>query len=162
MCSEDDYLLEIEGVLVNEFRICQSLFECMKDERKALSAADIESLYFLVEKREDILEELEQFETRREKLVNDFASQLHFRLANPRLSDCLASLSKPPLERIGRLCEGIVALQDSLYNLGEWNHALANAMLRRDESAQALLLNLYPPAHKYRPPVLTQDIKNLI
>lgn len=153
MRSEDDYLLEIEGVLVNEFRICQSLLHCMKEERKALSSANLESLFLLVERREEILEEMEAFEIRREDLVHAFARNMGLELDAPRLSDCLSPLAKPPVERIGRLSEGISALKDSLSSLGEWNYALADSVLNREESVQAFLLNLYPPVHPNRPPV---------
>jgi flagellar biosynthesis/type III secretory pathway chaperone len=153
MRSEDNYLLEIEGELVSEFRVCQSLFQCMKEERKSLSAPDIGSLFLLIEKREEILEQLDQLEMRRLELIHEFAETLDLDLPSPRLSDCLSPLEKPTIEHIRRLCEGIAALQDSLCRLGEWNRALANSVLNRDEMIEAFLLNLYPPAHHYRPPV---------
>ncbi len=135
----------LEDAMVNEFRIFQSLVELSRQELDALTKRDTNSLNVLVEKKEILLEDLNQLEEGRRMLTEDLAYLAGLRKPAPTLVDVLPYLDKQSAERIKRIQDGIVALGGEIRNLNRTNLALAKTALEWADATQAYLLSLHQP-----------------
>ena len=68
-----DHLITLEDILVQEFRAYQTLHNLTKEERQFLSRGDASSLEPVVEKKEVVLDELNQLEDQRRMIVPKLA-----------------------------------------------------------------------------------------
>ncbi len=56
--TPQEIMSAMEAIMVNEFRVCQSLLTLLQQERQALVQKDVETLSHLVEQKESLLDEL--------------------------------------------------------------------------------------------------------
>ena len=86
-------LPNLENVLVQEFRLVQSLIDITREERNFLPTSNAEDLMGLVEKKENVLDQMSLLEERRRTLLIDLARDMGLSL------EFYISRRHPPLVR---------------------------------------------------------------
>lgn len=151
--SPQELLDALETVMVNIFRLCQSLYALSKDERQVMIEGKVDDLISLAQKKETILTEMETNESQRGELTAQLAAACGMEEEPKILSDLLPTLKGMDTEQIVRLQQGILALQAEIRELNNGNYALATLNLDRLEAVQGYILSLFTPTNLYRPAV---------
>jgi RNase adaptor protein for sRNA GlmZ degradation len=143
-------LAELESVLVQEFRLYQRLLALAREERRALTAADLTALTNALQATESIYAQLMQLEAQRNQALERWAQAWQ---APPpaTLAEILPRLENGPAQRLSRLREGILALAYQLRDLAQGNRALAQAALERVDELRRFLLDLAQSPVGYAP-----------
>jgi flagellar biosynthesis/type III secretory pathway chaperone len=144
-------LVELEAVLVQEFRLYQRLLTLAQDERRALTTADLSALTAALHSTEAIYAELTQLESQRRQTLEQWA-QAGQTPPPASLAEMLPRLEAAAAQRLNRLREGILALAQQLRDLGQGNRALAVAALERVDELRRFLLTLAQAPAGYAPP----------
>lgn len=142
----------IEEMLVQQFKLCQTLHSLTKDERIALTKQDIASLAALAEQKEALLDRMSQVEERRRVSVQEVAYKAGLRLETPTIVDVIPILPPQQAGRVANLREGILALSQEIRDLTGGNHSLIMLGLERIDALQTFLLDLYRPTITYQRP----------
>jgi len=150
--TPQEIMSAIEAIMVNEFRVCQSLLTVLQQERQALVQKDVETLSHLVEQKESLLDELGGDEESRRSLLEKLAQNYGLEKEVLGLTDLLRRLQMTASERVYRLQEGIVALQGKIRELNRANQALAEMNLERITALQEYLVSLHSSPSYYKPP----------
>jgi len=148
-----DLIGSLEAVLVNMFRLSESLFEITKEERQALLEGKIDTLTNLASKKETILNDIESNDEPRRRITSQLAELKGLDPAKANLSDILAKIDDVDISQIVRLQQGILALQAEIREVNNGNYALATLNLQRLDAVQSYILSLLTPANYYRPTV---------
>jgi len=143
--SKHKLISALEDALVNEFRVIRLLLDFSKEELEALTKRDTESLASIVEKKEQILDELALLENERTQLMEKVSQRLGLKKSPPTLAEIFPYLEKTTVERLKHLQEGIVALGSEIRSINHSNLTLAKTALDLADSTQAYLLSLYQP-----------------
>ncbi|HEX7555304.1 MAG TPA: flagellar protein FlgN [Leptolinea sp.] len=149
--TPQEIMSAIEAIMVNEFRVCQSLLTVLQQERQALIQKDVDTLSRLVEQKESLLDELGSNEESRRSNMKKLALNSGIKEEVLGLTDLLRRLQLTASERIYRLQEGIFALQSKIRELNRANHALAEMNLERIKALQEYLVNLFTSPSFYQP-----------
>jgi hypothetical protein len=124
-------LINLEDLLVQEFRTCQKVLSLTHDERQALASHTPALLSALVEEKEVLLDEFTQTEDQRRAVVQKIKKNK----GCLRPSTCLAGLEQAlpegASEPFNRLREGILALSNKIEMITCGNRALALLALER-------------------------------
>ena len=141
----------IESLLVEGFRKLQSLVAITKEERTAFLNDQVTALEDLVDKKEVLLDDLNQIEINRQTLVEALADDLGLTQEGITLAKVLPALETTAATRLQRLSTGVLALAEEARALTSGNHALAVAGLDRVDAMQTFLLNFFDPPASYQP-----------
>lgn len=148
-------LTALEAALVSEFRAYQILVTLTQDERQALLSSNVQALQDLLNQKESLLGNLERLESARTTALGNWA-----RAANVEahtVTEVLANLESPAVERMQRLRDGILALIAQLQELSHGNRALANSALEGVEAVHNFLLSLSQAPTGYQRPGASQS-----
>ena len=144
-------LMELEHLLVREFRALQELLETSQKERTCLLSKD-NKLMRVVEDKEVLLDQLGIMEDSRRKAVQDISLALKIQSdSSGSVGSLLPYLNAADANRIGRLAEGVVTLAGQTRELNEENHALALVKLDWLKAAQSVFIGMLDPEVDYRP-----------
>jgi flagellar biosynthesis/type III secretory pathway chaperone len=154
--SHEEHLKQLldalETSLVKVFRLCQSLFVLVKDERQILVEGRANDLEGVSVQKQKILEEMENADQTRQKITGQIARICGLSQPIETLSDLLSNLEFERKEEIRRLQQGILTLQTDIRELNNGNYALATLNLQHLESVQGFLVNMiYSPSSYYGP-----------
>lgn len=149
--TPQEIMSAMEAIMVNEFRVCQSLLTVLQQERQALVQKDVETLSHLVEQKESFLDELGSDEESRRSLMEKLAQNSGLQTEVMGLPDLLRRLQMTASERIYRLQDGIVALQSKIRELNRANLALAQMNMERITALQEYLVSLFSSSTYYQP-----------
>ncbi len=139
----------LEDLLVQEFRTCQTIHQLTKEERSAISKNDLNSLSSIVEQKEVMLDELGQIEDRRRMIVQNLGQEIGISTPSPSIAEISQKLAADIGSRINRLREGISALADEIKIMSNGNRALALIALERIDAVQSLILDAIQPSLVY-------------
>jgi len=145
-------LPNLEDVLVQEFRLVQSLIDITREERNFLPTTNAEDLMVLVEKKEILLDSMSLLEERRRTLLADIAREMGIPAGSSTLTDVLPWLDPATAGRLNRLSEGIAMLVGQARDLNYGNQAMATSALDWLESTKAFLYGYYQNQLAYSPP----------
>jgi flagellar biosynthesis/type III secretory pathway chaperone len=143
-------LMELEHLLVRQFRALQELLETSQKERAFLLSND-EKLMRVVEDKEVLLDQLGLIEDSRRKVVQDLSQALKIQSDSVSVGSLLPFLKPDDANRIGRLAEGVITLAGQTRELNEENHALALVKLDWVKAAQSVFIGMLEPEVEYRP-----------
>jgi hypothetical protein len=146
-----ELIKSLEAAMVNEFRLCQTLFHISQTERKALIERDAETVYSLSEKKESLLDELGTNEENRRILTNKLFLNSSFNNEVLSFTDLMSKITSPIAGRISRLHQGIIAIQAEIREINRGNFALAAINLERLSALQVYLLSLNANPQQYHP-----------
>jgi len=151
--TPQEIMSAMEAIMVNEFRVCQSLLTILQQERQALVKKDIDTLSHLVEQKESLLDELGSDEESRRSLMEKLSQNSGLQNEALGLPDMLRRMQMTASERLYRLQDGIVALQSKIRELNRANLALAQMNVERITALQEYLLSLFSSSSYYQPAV---------
>jgi flagellar biosynthesis/type III secretory pathway chaperone len=142
----------LEASLVKVFRLCQSLFTLVKEERQILVEGRANELEPISIQKQKILDEMENAEATRLKISDQIARLSGQTGQFESLSDLLGAVDFLRKDEVRRLQQGILTLQTDIRELNNGNYALATLNLQHLEAVQGFLVNLiYSPSSYYGP-----------
>ena len=144
MVQHDEFvenLMDLESILVKQFRMLQELIEKTKVERKLLLDGD-DALMRVVEDKEALLDQLGLIEDNRRKLVQNLSLAKGLQSETTSVSELLPYLQEDIAERISRLVEGITTLAIQARDLNTANQALSTTKLEWLKATQSFLIRI--------------------
>jgi hypothetical protein len=161
-------LMELEHLLVRQFRALQQLVDTTQKERAAMLENDNstregdavpaksgDTVMRMVEEKEALLDQLGLIEDSRRRVVEDLAVALKVQSDAGSVGALLPHLKAEDAGRLGRLADGIVTLAAQARAQNHENHALALVRLTWLKAAQSALIGVTQPDVDYRPLVNT-------
>ena len=143
-------LMELEKLLVRQFRALQELIEKTRVERNCLIKGD-DSLMRIVEDKEALLDRLNLMEDARRELVQNLTLVKDVHSEKTSISQLLPFLDEDVALRLSRMADGISTLAYQARELNYANQALSNAKLDWLRAAQSFLIGVTQPEPGYRP-----------
>lgn len=143
-------ILNLEKLLVQEFRLLQKLVEITQKERSVLLSGG-EAVLQLTEDKEVLLDQLGILNDSRRKVTEDLAVALKITKDYCSVKELLPYLDQDTATRINRMAEGISNLVVQARELNMSNYTLANVKIDLLKATQAFLINLAQPEVDYRP-----------
>jgi flagellar biosynthesis/type III secretory pathway chaperone len=146
-------VMELEHLLVRQFRTLQELLESTQKERVLLLNGTGTDVMRVVEDKEVLLDQLGILEDSRRRVVEDIAVALKVQSEAGSVGSLLPHLGRDESSRIGRLAEGIINLAGQTREMNQQNKALAVVKLDWIRAAQVTLIGLSQPEGDYRPAI---------
>ena len=146
----------LKALLVQEFRICQALYNLANEERVALAQESAVDLFALVGRGQALLNQLGELESARRALVQNLYSLYRGKTQprKPSFEQFLRRLDSQSAEELQRLHEGILAVMERVRELARVNYALFSDALERSGALQAQLISMF----RSQPTPLVQTI----
>ncbi len=143
--------LELEQVLVRQFRVLQEMNTLTRTERDAL-LSDPEQVLRIVEDKEAMLDSLGLLEDQCRNIVQELSLGLGLRTENTSIRQLLPFLKPEDASRIKNLSEGVSGLASQTRELNRANQALAITKLDWLKATQDFLISIFLPDAGYRSP----------
>jgi len=143
--------LELEEVLVRQFRALQEMIALTKKERTYL-LSEPELIIQIVEDKEVLLDSMSLMEDKCRKIVQELSLDLSLRSENTSIRDLLPYLKPEDASRIKNLSEGITSLASQARELNRANQAIAYTKLEWLKATQEFLISIFQPDTGYRSP----------
>ena len=143
--------LELEEVLVRQFRSLQEMIALTKKERTFL-LNEPEQVTQIVEDKEVLLDSMSLLEDKCRKVVQELSLDLSLHSENTSIRELLPSFRPEDASRIKNLSEGIISLASQARELNRSNQAIAYTKLEWLKVTQEFLISLFQPDTGYRSP----------
>jgi len=154
-----ELLNSLENVLVQEFRILQSLITATKQERILLNKKDPDAIMMIVEEKEGLLDQFGLLEEKRRMFITSIATELNIKLKYVSLNELYPGLGTNESDQLQRINDGISMLVQQSRDLNYGNQALARTALDWLISAQSFLLHLTNPSDEYLAPGMKHSLE---
>jgi flagellar biosynthesis/type III secretory pathway chaperone len=151
MKSNRELITTLEDLLVKQFRNLQTLIMVTREERKALTNGDLQSIQKRVEEKEAILDEMSLLEENRKMTITSLCLQAGLTEERSSLSELTKTMDPVLAQRIDHLHGGIIKLAEEVRDLNMGNHALANAKVELCSATQAFILSCFQSPVSYQP-----------
>jgi flagellar biosynthesis/type III secretory pathway chaperone len=149
--ERNEVLVSLEAVLVNEFRVYQTLRDLTLEERQVLLEGRGQNLMSIVDKKEELLDELTQMEAKRNLIIDRIVDIFEIDIKYENLGELLDVIKAEPIRRLQRLRQGLVALQTEIRDINRGNAALASLNLDKITQLQNYLYKLFTSTTQYQP-----------
>jgi flagellar biosynthesis/type III secretory pathway chaperone len=143
--------LELEEVLVRQFRSLQELIALTKKERVSL-LNEPELVPQIVEDKEVLLDSMGLLEDKCRKIVQELNLDVSLQTENTSIRELLPFFRPEDANRIKNLSEGIISLAGQARELNRANQAIAATKLEWLKATQEFLISLFQPDTGYRTP----------
>lgn len=143
--------LELEQVLVQQFRILQDLIVLSKKERIAL-LNEPDQILQIVEDKEVLLDKMSLMEDKCRQIIQGLSLSLEIHSENTSIQALLPFLKPEDASRIKNLSEGIYSLANQARELSHASQALAITKLDWVKATQLFLISIFQPEPGYRSP----------
>lgn len=141
--------LELEQVLVQQFRVLQELIDLSKRERIAL-LTDPDSIHQIVEDKEVLLDKMSLMEDKCRQIIQELSLSLDANLEDTSIQALLPFFKPEDASRISNLSEGIYSLASQARELNHASQALAITKLDWVKATQLFLISIFQPETGYR------------
>ncbi len=153
--------MELEQVLVRQFKLLKDMVALTKRERATL-LSDPEAVLHIVEDKEALLDSMTLLEDRCRKLVQEISLVLELRSSETSIRELIPHFEPESARRIQNLSEGISSLASEARELNRANQAIALTKLDWLKATQEFLISLFLPEAGYQKPGSTrQDVAGL-
>lgn len=136
--------LELEKVLVRQFRLLQEMLALSKKERDSL-LNEPDFILKIVEDKEALLDRMSMMEDNCRKIVQEFSLELDLHSEDTSIEALLPYFQPEDTSRIRNLSEGISSLATEVRELNRANQALALSKLEWLKATQAFLISIFQP-----------------
>lgn len=136
--------LELEKVLVRQFRLLQQMLALSKKERDSL-LNEPDLVLKIVEDKEALLDRMSVTEDHCRKIVQDIFLGLELHSVETSIRALLPHLQSEDTSHIRNLSEGISSLASQVQELNRANQALALSRLDWLKATQAFLISIFQP-----------------
>jgi flagellar biosynthesis/type III secretory pathway chaperone len=143
--------LELEQVLVRQFKLLKDIVVLTKQERASL-LNEPELVLRTVEDKEALLDQMSLMEDRCRKTVQEISLLLEMHSENTSIYDLLPFFKPEDARRIKNLSEGISNLAMEARELNRANQAIALSKLEWLKATQTFLISMFQPESGYRSP----------
>jgi len=143
--------LELEQVLVQQFRILQDLIVLSKKERMAL-LNEPDLILQIVEDKEVLLDKMSLMEDKCRQIIQEISLSLEMHLEDTSIQALLPFFKPEDASRIMNLSEGIYSLASQARELNHASQALAITKLDWVKATQLFLISIFQPESGYRSP----------
>ena len=141
--------LELEQVLVQQFRILQELIVLSKQERSSL-LSEPDLILQIVEDKEVLLDKMSLMEDKCRQIIQELSLLLDIRLEKTSIQALLPYFRPEDASRINNLSEGIYGLANQARELNHASQALALTKLDWLKATQLFLISIFQPEPGYR------------
>ena len=141
--------LELEEVLVRQFRVLQEMIALTKKERSFL-LSDPDLVIQVVEDKEVLLDSMSLMEDKCRKVVQELSLAVALHSENTSIRDLLPFFKPEDAGRIRNLSEGITSLASQARELNRANQAIAFTKLEWLKATQEFLISIFQPDTGYR------------
>ncbi|MEN4010625.1 MAG: flagellar protein FlgN [Chloroflexota bacterium] len=155
--SFTEYVLDLEEILVSQFREVQQVIELTLTERETL-LKNGDDLMPVVEEKEALLDRLGVIEDNRRRVVQKLSLECGLVSPETSIGELLPYLDSPIAQRVSRLAEGISTLAVQARELNDYNQALACTRLDWLRAAQVFLVGVVQPEAGYRSPLAMRPV----
>lgn len=136
--------VDLEQVLVRQFRLLQEMFALSKKERDSL-LNEPNFILKIVEDKEALLDRMSVMEDNCRKIVQELSLELEVHSEATSIQDLLPHFKPEDSSRIRNLSEGISSLASEVRELNRANQALALSKLEWLKATQAFLISIFQP-----------------
>jgi flagellar biosynthesis/type III secretory pathway chaperone len=143
--------VELEQVLVQQFRILQELIVLSKKERTSLLSAPDQILQ-IVEDKEVLLDKMSLLEDKCRQIIQELSLFLDLHVEETSIQALLPFFKPEDASRIINLSEGIYSLANQARELNHASQALAITKLDWVNATQLFLISIFQPESGYRSP----------
>ncbi len=143
--------LELEEVLVRQFRLLQEMYTLSKKERDTL-LNEPNLVLQIVEDKEALLDKMSVMEDNCRKIVQEISLSLELHSSDTSIKALLPYFKPEDASRIRNLSEGISSLASQARELNRANQALALTKLDWLKATQAFLISIFQPEAGYGSP----------
>lgn len=143
--------LELEKVLVSQFKLLKEIVAITKQERASL-LNEPELVLRTVEDKEALLDQMSLMEDRCRKTVQEISLLLELHSDKTSIFDLLPFFNSEAARRIRNLSEGISSLAIEARELNRANQAIALTKLEWLKATQTFLISMFQPEPGYRSP----------
>jgi flagellar biosynthesis/type III secretory pathway chaperone len=140
--------LELDQVLVRQFRLLQELLALSKRERDSL-LNEPNLILKIVEDKEALLDSLSMMDDHCRRLVQELSLALELHSENTSIEALLPYFEAEAASRTKNLSEGISSLASQARELNRANQALALSKLEWLKATQAFLISIFEPDSGY-------------
>jgi flagellar biosynthesis/type III secretory pathway chaperone len=144
-------LVELEDLLVKEFRALQQLADVTREEREVMPGKGFDAITNLAEQKEIILDQLNLMIDKRRQVIQQTSSLLGVVNENSSLKDLLLVIDAENQERLYNLTDAINSLVSEIRDMNYGNIAMANSMVGFIQSVQAMMISSLQKQIDYRP-----------
>jgi hypothetical protein len=153
--------IELEKVLVRQFKLLKDMVALTKRERAAL-LNDSDAVLNIVEDKEALLDSMTLLEDRCRKVVQEISLALELKSQETSIRELLPFFEPEDARCITNLSEGISGLASEARELNRANQAIALTRLDWLKATQEFLISLFLPNAGYQKPGSTrQDVAGL-
>ena len=143
--------LELEQVLVRQFKILKDVIALTKKERSSL-LSEPDLVLGIVENKEALLDQLGLMEDQCRNIVQEISLSLELRSENTSIQALLPFFKPEDAGRIRHLSEGISSLASQARELNHANQAIALMKLEWLKATQSFLISIFQPDPGYHSP----------
>lgn len=157
------YKLELEQVLVRQFKLLKDVILLTKKERSAL-LEEPDLVLRVVEDKEALLDQVSLTEDRCRRIVQEISLSLNLHSEDTSIQALLPFFKTEDARRIRNISEGISNLAIQARELNRANQAIALTKLEWLKATQSFLISMFQPDPGYRSPsgaTPRQDIAGL-
>jgi flagellar biosynthesis/type III secretory pathway chaperone len=148
-----DLFDSLEAILVNTFRLCESLYQITQRERQALLESKAEELISITREKGNIVTEMQSNEEARTVITRELTRVLGLE-GEETLTVMLGKVDNSiDTSKISRIQQGILSLQAEIREINNGNYALAKLNIQRLEAVQEYIVGLFTPPVYYRPTI---------
>jgi hypothetical protein len=140
--------MELEQMLVRQFRLLQEMLSLSKKERDSL-LNETDLVLKIVEDKEALLDSLSVMEDNCRKLVQELSLALELHSDETSIQALLPYLKPEDASRLRNLSEGISSIASQARELNRANQALALSKLEWLKATQAFLISIFQPESGY-------------
>jgi flagellar biosynthesis/type III secretory pathway chaperone len=149
-----DLFDSLEAILVNTFRLCESLHQITRRERQSLLDSKVDDLIAITREKSEIVTEMESNEEARQVIIRELAQMLGFDSKVVNLNELIAKVDNSiDTSKVSRIQQGIITLQAEIREVNNGNYALATLNVQRLEAVQEYIVGLFTPPVYYRPTI---------
>jgi flagellar biosynthesis/type III secretory pathway chaperone len=143
--------LELEQILVRQFKLLQDLIALTRKERVSL-LSDPDVVLRTVEDKEALLDSMSLMEDQCRKIVQEISLSLDLQTHDTSIRALLPFFSSEDSRRINNLSEGISGLASQARELNRANQAIALTKLEWLKATQLFLISMFQPDTGYCSP----------
>ena len=149
-----DLFDSLEAIMVNTFRLCESLYHITQRERQALLESKADELILITQEKSNIVTEMLCNEEARQVITSELSKVLGLEGKGQNLSEMLGkAYNSIDTSKISRIHQGILTLQAEIREVNNGNYALATLNVQRLEAVQDYIVGLFTPPVYYRPTI---------
>jgi hypothetical protein len=148
--------IELEKVLVRQFKLLKDMVALTKRERAAL-LNDSDAVLNIVEDKEALLDSMTLLEDQCRKIVQEISLTLELKSQETSIRELLPYFEQEDARCITNLSEGISGLASEARELNRANQAIALTRLDWLKATQEFLISLFLPNAGYQKPGSTRQ-----